>query len=222
MDEIRTAHGYSPCEAFKYARALKPDHVSYENFNSAKSQALDLCFEFGVEIFLYVCHHAIANKRSPIEKFQWGSNGLLWQLNTFLKENGTYSWVLQDRHPVEGEFQYYKQRFTESRPAFSNHYHKLDRIIGFGSTCDAASHLSSLADIVLGSYRFCINNPTKDVVNAILLPRLLRSTWGFPCCVGRGIGIYPVREVHKHEFKEAYEELHKHINTYIERAKANA
>lgn len=222
LDTIRTVHGYLPGDAFKYARTSKPEHVTEQNFNSAKSQALDLCLEFGVKIFLYVCHHAIAENRSPAEKFQWGSNGMLWQLNKFLNENGTYSWVLQDRHPVEGEFQYYKQRFMQSRPTFQNHYHKLNRIIGFGSTCDGASHLSSLADIVLGSYRFCINNPAKDIVNGLLLPRLLRSTWGFPYCVSRGIGIYPVGEIHKHECKAAYAELHNHISAYTERAKADA
>lgn len=146
---------------------------------------------------------------------------MLWQLNKFLNEAGTCSWVLQDRHPVEGEFPYYKQRFTESRPTFPNHNYKLTRVIGFASTCDGASHLSSLADIALGSYRFCINNPDKDIVNGLLLPRLLRATWGFPYRIGRGIGIFPAGEVHKRECIAAYNELHIHINEYTEVAKAD-
>lgn len=222
IDSIRSSNGYLPADSFKYARASKPPHVSEDQFNSAKSQALDLCLEFGAKVFLYVCHHLIAENRTPVEKFQWGSNGMLWQLNGFLNEHGTYSWVLQDRHPVEGEFQYYKQRFTESRPSFPNHYHKLNRIIGFGSTCDGASHLSSLADIVLGSYRFCINNPTKDIVNGILLPRLLRATYGFPHCIGGGIAIYPTGEIHKQECKAAYGELCSHIKAYTDTAQADA
>lgn len=215
IQEIRRRHGYTVQDSLKYARSSKPTHVSNEQFNAAKSEVLDLCGEFGVKVFLYVCHHLIAENKSPIEKFQWGSNGLLWNVNNFLKEIGSSAWVLQDRHPVEGEFTYYKQRFMESQPEYEDHYHKLNKIIGFGSTCDGASHLASIADISLGSYRFCINNPDKDIVNGILMPKLLRNTWGYPDCVGNGIGIYPTGVVNKQECKPHYERLHQQLVEYI-------
>lgn len=216
IQRIRNEYGYNVGDSLKYARASKPEQVSNEQFNNAKSEVIDLCNEFGVKIFLYVCHHLIAENKTPIKKFQWGSNGLLWNVNRFLREIGSTSWVLQDRHPVEGEFAYYRQRFSESQPAYQGHYHKLDRIIGFGSTCDGASHLASIADICLGSYRFCINNPDKNIVNGILMPKLLENTWGYPNCIGNGIGLYPTGVVNKRECKPHYERLRSQIAEYTD------
>lgn len=213
IDGIREKYGYRVEDSLKYARASKPDQISNDNFNSAKSAVLDLCVQFKVSIFLYACHHLIAENKGQIEKFQWGSNALLWQINKFLASEKSFAWVLQDRHPVEGEFAYYRQRFSESRPIHPDKY-KLDCIVGFGSTCDGASHLASIADIALGSYRFCINNPTKDVVNGILMPKLLRSTWGSPDCVGKGIGIFPLGVVNKKECQADYANLYSQIAKY--------
>lgn len=213
IDAIRNKYGYRVEDSLKYARATKPEQVSNESFNAAKSEVLDLCVQHEVKIFLYACHHLIAENKGQIEKFQWGSNALLWQMNKFLTSVKSFSWVLQDRHPVEGEFAYYRRRFAESRPTHTEK-HKLDRIVGFGSTCDGASHLASMADIALGSYRFCINNPSKDVVNGILMPKLLQSTWGSPDCIGKGVGIYPVGIVNKKECQADYANLYAQIAKY--------
>ena len=212
---IRTKHGYRPSDSLKYARYSKPAHISNEQFNEAKSDVLDLCIKYEINIFLYACHHLIAENKSPETKFQWGCNAILWQINQFLTENNSYSLVLQDRHPVEGEFNYYKRRFMESHLEVKDVTHKLDRIVGFGSTCDGASHLSSVADIALGSYRFCLNNPDKDIVNGILMPKLLRATWGYPEPIGRGIGIFPKRKVNKRECAGDYDVLRQNILRYI-------
>ena len=102
----------------------------------------------------------------------------------------------------------------ESQPDYKDHYHKLDRVIGFGSTCDSASHLASIADICLGSYRFCINNPDKDIVNGILMPKLLKNTWGYPGCIGKGIGVYPTGVVNKQACQPDYYNFHTQIRKY--------
>ncbi len=215
LQSIRSEFGYGLTDSLKYSRASKPSSITNENFNEAKSAVIDLCAEYGIKVFLYVCHHLIAENKSPAQKFQWGSNALLWNINQFLSEIGSSAWVLQDRHPVEGEFAYYKERFMQSQPDYKNHYHKLDKILGFGSTCDGASHLASIADICLGSYRFCINNPDKDIVNGLLMPKLLQNTWGYPLCIGNGIGVYPTGVVNKAACKPHYEKLYSQISEYV-------
>lgn len=213
IEEIRTAFGYYPTDSFKYAKADKPRQVDDQAFNNAKSAALDLFAKYGVAIFLYACHHLIAASRSAEEKFQWGNNALLWLVQNFLIETRSFAWVVQDRHPVTGEFDYYKRRFRESQPSNKNSSHKLDRIVGYGSTCDGASHLTSLVDIALGSYRFCLNHSDKDIVNGLLMPKLLPATWGFPRPMDKGLGIFP-RKLYKKECIADYDALRTHISAY--------
>ncbi len=215
IEAIRTKYGYRPGDSLKYSRASKPPHVSNEAFNSAKSEVLDLCAKYSIKIFLYACHHLIAETRTPEVKFQWGCNGILLKVNQFLKGVNDHCLVLQDRHPVEGEFQYYRRRFMESQPSDTACKFKLDRVLGFGSTCDGASHLASIADIALGSYRFCINNPEKDIVNGVLMPRLLASTWGYPDPIGKGIGIFPAKQILKRECILDYQNLRAHLRKYL-------
>ena len=215
MEEIRERHGYRPSDSFKYARSNKPAHITEDQFNSAKSQALDLLHEHEVTVFVYACHHLIAENRTKEEKFRWGNNALLWLIQKFLEEHKSYAWIIQDRHPVGDEFRYYVKRFTDSARTTVGVTHKLRNIIGFGSTCDGASHIASLADIALGSYRFCINHPDKDIVNGILMPKLLRATWGYPNPLDRGFGIFPRRRVHKPECIADYQRLKAHIAKYL-------
>lgn len=215
IEAIRTKYGYKSGDSLKYARDSKPIYISNDIFNQAKSDVLDLCAEYSIKIFLYACHHLIAETRTPEEKFQWGCNGILLKVNQFLCEANNHCLVLQDRHPVEGEFKYYKLRFMESQPSNTICKFKLDRVFGFGSTCDGASHLASIADITLGSYRYCINNPQKNIVNEILMPKLLANTWGYPDPIGKGIGIFPAKQVIKKECVPDYQALRAHINKYL-------
>jgi hypothetical protein len=54
---------------------------------------------------------------------------------------------------------------------------RLDRITSIGFTCDGASHLSSMADILLGSFRYCVNDAEKDKAGRVMLPKLVPLMW---------------------------------------------
>ena len=213
VEDIRRRYGYELGDSFKYSRADKPAQIDNEAFNSAKSDAFDLFDKYRIKIFLYACHHLIADNRTAEEKFQWGNNALLWLAQKFLHENNEYAWVVQDRHPVGNEYDYYKTRFRDSARQATGVTHKLRNIVGFGSTCDGASHLASLSDIALGSYRFCINHQDKDIVNGLLMPRLLAATWGFPNPRDKGFGIFP-NTVFKKECIPDYQNLRAHVDAY--------
>lgn len=213
VEQIRSKYGYRPEDSFKYARADKPQHLDNNAFNEAKSEALDLFAQHEIKILMYACHHLIAENRTPEEKFQWGCNALLWVVQGFLEETHQHALVLQDRHPVGNEFAYYKDRFRQSN-ADSPDGHKLRNVVGFGSTCDGATHLSALCDIALGSYRFCLNHQDKDIVNGILMPKLLAATWGYPDPMRKGFSLFPRRTVYKRECVNDYQEIREHIAKY--------
>jgi hypothetical protein len=48
----------------------------------------------------------------------------------------------------------------------------LERVIGFGSTTDGASHLASIADVLIGSFRYCVNEEERDIAGRAMFPDL--------------------------------------------------
>jgi hypothetical protein len=49
--------------------------------------------------------------------------------------------------------------------------------MGLASTCDGASHLASITDILVGSFRYCVNEPDKDVAGKAMFPKLMKVMW---------------------------------------------
>ena len=49
--------------------------------------------------------------------------------------------------------------------------------MGLASTCDGASHLASIADILVGSFRYCVNEPDNDVAGKAMSPTLVKLMW---------------------------------------------
>jgi hypothetical protein len=64
-----------------------------------------------------------------------------------------------DRLPKGSEFDYLSEKFTKGLSLPRGEAQALDRIVMFSSTCINASHVSSVMDIVLGTWRYCINQP---------------------------------------------------------------
>ena len=208
---IRQRYGFRPDDSFKYALANKPAHVTKAGFDKAKGDALDLLAERGVLGFVYLCHRQICDPRGEQEKFQWGADGILWPIQRYLQGQSDYAISLQDRHPVEGEFDYYKRRFAHA--AAGKGTHQLSNIVCFGSTCDNASTFSSLADIFVGSFRFCVNNPDKDRVCSLLLPKLLGICHGSPNWLANGIVFRP-NEVRRPDLALEYDQVREHFRAH--------
>ena len=54
----------------------------------------------------------------------------------------------------------------------------LKNIVKVGTTNAGMSHLNSVTDIVVGSFRFVVNEPDKDEVGMFLYQRLAQLMWG--------------------------------------------
>lgn len=55
---------------------------------------------------------------------------------------------------------------------------KLSHVVSVEPSQDGFSHLNSITDIVVGAFRFVINEPDKDQVGSILLKSLAELMWG--------------------------------------------
>jgi hypothetical protein len=54
---------------------------------------------------------------------------------------------------------------------------RLDRVLGFGHAVDGSSHLSSVADVLLGAFRYCVNQPENEEAGKAMFPVLMSMMW---------------------------------------------
>jgi len=96
----------------------------------------------------------------------------------------------------------------------------MPRVLLYGETTIGASHVASVIDIVLGAFRYCVNEREKDDVPQILLPKVVQLMWhqrvGDKIYLGeRGLILRP-KEVKVPAYKERYEELIDHLKYTME------
>jgi hypothetical protein len=108
---------------------------------------------------------------------RFGVNTLLVKFNQFLGQGKDVGIAVMDRIPVKDQFKYLKDKFQLGVEFPDGGTQRLENIVGYATTCDGASHLASMADILLGSFRHCVNEPTKDIANAAIFPTLAQVMW---------------------------------------------
>jgi hypothetical protein len=86
-------------------------------------------------------------------------------------------------------------------------------------TCDGASHLSSMADILLGSFRYCVNEPERDIAGKAMLPALVPLMWtgtseGKQYVRERGLNLRP-KKVNTPAHQEEYDKLMDRLQGYL-------
>jgi hypothetical protein len=75
------------------------------------------------------------------------------------------------------EYQYLIDKFTNGLTFTDREYVVLDRINIFGATCINASNIFSAKDIVIGSFRYCINNPKNIDAAKEMMSDLANIPW---------------------------------------------
>jgi hypothetical protein len=151
----------------------------------------------------------------------FGANTILGKYNEYLTEKNNIGIALFDRMPVGNAYQYLKDKFQVGLELQNGGTRKLEKVIGFASTCDGASHLASLTDILVGSFRHCVNELDRDIANAAIFPTLIRVMWhretdtGTKTLLEYGLTLRPETiEVEAH--KKDYDDLRVRLASYTE------
>src|SRR5690606_39175220 len=169
------------------------------------------CVENECRFIAYVVHHQIA-RNQPIQQIvEWGANHVIGKFNYFLNVEDSHGIVAMDRLPDGVEFGYLSQKFAEGLSFPDDQPVKLDRITLFSSTCINASHLSSAMDIILGSWRYCINSPQNVEAAKSMMADITRLIW---CrregdtlhAAEKGLVLRP-KEIRAAQYKADYESL---------------
>lgn len=218
--DIRKTNGYLPGDRLKFDTNARPKHVSVDAATAAKREVIAACIDCDCKFIAYVILHQIA-RNTPLEKtIQWGADHVIGKFNYFLQCQDAHGIVAMDRLPDGVEFDYLANKFVGGLALQEGEQVCLDRITLFSSTCINASHLTSAMDIVLGSWRYCINNPLNNDAAKSMIAEITKLIW----CVREGKDIYAFEKglifrpkvVTRQDYQEKYNVLLKRINELID------
>lgn len=176
--EVRVHAGYTAGDSLKFADNTRPAAVDRDAHRAAKARVMELAIEHGVQFCAYAMLHEVARNKTHEELVQWGANTLLGKFNEYCSVTPDgHGLVFFDRMPIAHEHRYLREKFTVGLTFPNGRSRRLDRVVGLASTCDGTSHFSSVADIILGSFRYCVNEPERDIAGRAMFPNIVRLMW---------------------------------------------
>lgn len=214
---IRSKYKFNDEDLLKFNTHIRPRHISKEDYTAAKNAVIDLCLEHECQFIAYVVHHKIAT--DTIKRITYAFDHVIKVYDDFLRESNEAGIVLTDNLPISNQGDFFKRKFQIGLEYPSRSvYRSLDHILLYGTTPAGASNLASLIDIVLGSFRYCINDPLDEDVAKTLFTRVLKMMWhsydGDTRVVReRGLILRP-SEITVEEYKQDYANLIQNLKTY--------
>lgn len=174
IDALRRELRVPPDYRFKFNPG--PVGFSHAQFIDLKRSAITLALEHGAQFLSYLVLHDIA--QNPDDARRKGINTICLHFNYILNEAEQPGLVLIDRFNDQGNEidAHLRDKFSVGLTGlpYSANY-RLERIIGFHYSALGQSHLPSLVDIVLGTFRFAINAHTRGQTEHLATARELIS-----------------------------------------------
>jgi hypothetical protein len=121
--------------------------------------------------------HELARNKGHDDLVLFGANTVLSKFNMFLDENKTYGYAVLDKIPVEHPYRYLKEKFQVGLKFPPKSSIRLDRVLGFAHAVDGSSHMCSVADVMLGAFRYCVNQPENKEAGKAMFPTLMSMMW---------------------------------------------
>ncbi len=176
IEQIRDQLGYGPADELKFETNSRPEGVSVADWTPAKRDVVALCRESDCQFIAYVALHAIVQGQTQQNRVLWAADHVLGRFNRYLTEVDDIGIVAVDNLPINAQFRYLSDKFSVGLTV-DNRTVQLDRIKLFSATCSNASHISSAMDIVLGSFRYCVNNPRNPDAAREMMSNVVRLMW---------------------------------------------
>ena len=216
IEAIRREAGYELGHEFKFDTRSRPSCVSADDCTTAKNAVLELAAATECRFMACVTHHEIAKKRTQTQLITHGANTVLGAFNRFLTGAGDRGMCIVDRLSDSSEYRYLTEKYTVGLTFPDGHTRRLDRIALFAASCIGASNAASLVDIVLGAFRYCINNPRNVAAAHVMMAKLACLLWSKDgLFLDRGIILRPAK-VQVPEYKRAYDALVEHLRSLLQ------
>jgi hypothetical protein len=173
-----------------------------------------------VKFCAQVTLHELARNQSHDDLVLWGANTVLGKFNAFLDQRTTYGYAILDRLPVEHPYRYLKEKFQLGMTFLDGRSSmRLRRILGFAQAVDGSSHMCSVADIMLGAFRYCVNDPENPDAAKAMFPVLMQMMWkrkqdGRPVVNECGL-IFRPATVEETKYQTEYDDLSSRLLGYL-------
>jgi hypothetical protein len=194
VSQIREKYRFEPRHSLKFHTRSRPDHLSIEEWTAAKAEVVTSAEAAGARLLSYVVLHDLAKQQNQETLLKWALNALIGHFDLrYLAEHNDWGSVCLDRLDERFSYAYFQDKFANGVTLQDGRTVQLNRIIYYSATCDGASHLSSVVDIVLGGLRYCVNTASgsgKDTVAAQIFPPISRMMWSRETARKRQIGGY--------------------------------
>lgn len=178
VSSIRQAAGYGPSDQLKFETRARPARVPIEVATDAKRKIIALAQETDCKFIVHVILHDIIANQDRDQQICWAADYVISRFNRYLEEKGEDGICVVDRFPSNAEFGYLADKFSHGLTLGAARTVPLDRIKLFASTCLGASHANSVMDIVLGAFRYCINNPKNPDAAREMFGSVVQMMWG--------------------------------------------
>jgi hypothetical protein len=178
MEKARKAAGLANTDSLKFASSTRPKTMTFEAHRDLKKAVMLLAREVGnVTFCAQVTLHELARNKDHDDLVLWGANTVLSKFNMFLNENRSHGFAVLDKIPVEHPYRYLKEKFQIGLKFPLKPSIRLDRVLGFGHAVDGSSHMCSVADVMLGAFRYCVNQPENEEAGKAMFPTLMSMMW---------------------------------------------
>jgi len=220
--DIRLNAGYQATDELKFDTRARPENVTIQAATEAKNNVVEKCKEIGCKFIAHVIHHSIIQNQNEGEQIHKAADYVIGRFHMLLNSLDSDGICLMDNLPDRSELSYMKGKFQNGLTLRSNETISLNRIKIFGSTCVGASHANSAVDIVLGSFRYCINQPRNVQAAQQMLENVVSLMWSGRSAdntisIGdRGLIVRPRLEyIRSRRFREEYDELLLRLNEIL-------
>lgn len=177
VSELRAEYGFAPEHPLKFSPGSIPQSISRDQHAELKSKVLQAAGELNCKTCCNIVPSSIARKRDLETKLKWGVNTLCQKFDEFLIEKDIDAGLIKLDRTTDYRQEAYIKDVFQNGLEFNGTRRKLSRIAAIDTTQDGLSHMSSITDIVVGSYRFAVNEPEKDQVGAKLTKALAKLMW---------------------------------------------
>lgn len=216
--DIRNRYRFTVEDECKFDTRSKPAHLSNAEFSQVKNEVLEVCRESEVRFMAYAVHHSIAStQKQKTDVWLWALNTLLCQFDLFLQREQSHGICLVDR--FENDLSLLKRIHQQGvDPQFSGGRlpHRLGNIWCYGTINIGTTHIASMVDVVLGAFRYCVNEMVRKKVLLTLYRKvrpLMLCEPGNPSNVKEwGLFLRP-KEVKAPAYKQDYDTLLRHLES---------
>lgn len=213
---VRAKYDFAADAKFKFDTNSKPAHLSNAEFMKAKDEVLAVCRKLEVRFMAYAVHHGIARTQKA-DLWLWALKTLLCQFDLFLQREKSHGICLVDRFENDlSVLQRIHQQGVDPEFWGGRLPHRLENVWCYGTISIGTTHIASMVDIVLGAFRYCVNEMVRKNVPLTLYSKvrpLILCEPGNPSSVKEwGLFLRP-KDVKATSYKQDYDELLKHLES---------